>query len=159
MSIFTTILLHTEEPLPVVAERLQHGLDLVESTDDGGRVFLYRVNPSASVRRIGGEIATSIYRSLPGLPEEEYSLLDGYAYAWDVDTDPRGDDVLAATGRALFRDVVAATSWPAALVHNHAHLLAAWSPETGLVEFDPPISTDGDARGRWRAFDVLGRPG
>ena len=48
--------------------------------------------------------------------------------------------------------------WPTLLVRNLGLLVAAYQPDSGLVEFPEGISPDDDDRELWRPFDVLKRP-
>jgi hypothetical protein len=158
VSTYDSILVHADLSLPEISERLESALRLERFVNSQERVFLVRRHPGAGVRELGGELSRSIFRIPPDLPEDEPSVVDGYAYDWQIGTVPRSDDdELISLSRGLFRDLARAVDWPAILVHNNAALLAASSPKTGLVEFEPGVSPDVDNQEQWRAFDVLER--
>jgi hypothetical protein len=158
VSISDQILFSTALGVTEASEQLARRLGLGRAVDEGGRIFVVRESPSGKVRTIGGQFSESIFRNSLEEPPEDWSVMDGYTLAWDIDIRPRlEDDRLHLESRALFRDVAAAVDWPAVLMLNVQWLAAGSTPDTGLIEFDPPISPDGDNRERWAAFDVLGR--
>jgi hypothetical protein len=153
MSTSDNIFVHTDLPVTEAAERVRQALGLRLETDLQGRIFLVRETPGGSVRQLGGQFQENPHRTGDVAPDE-MSVIDGYEYDWNIRSVPGGRDVLDAASPAIFRELAAALPWSMILVRQVDTLLAASSPGTGLVEFEPVISPDGDAVDLWRPFDV-----
>lgn len=156
MSTTDTIFISTDLPLEQVAAVLSEKLNLSKNVDAKDRIFLVRALSEKAGREVGGEIEQNPHLPVPDPQPDEISVIDGYSIAWDVWTLARDEDISRAATRALFLDLTTAfPSWPAILVQNLGLLIAASHPDTGLVEFPPDTSPDGEDRELWRRFDVL----
>ncbi len=150
MSTFEEIFLSTGGENPGhVAAQLAAALGMEITHDTPGRLYVGRTLPDEPDTRIGGEVHTNPYPDPDPLPDE-VSVLDGYDIVYAVwCTNPV---IQQAEASRIFDQITGNLPWPALLTHNANLLHAAWHPETGRRNFDPPISPDVEDRHAWAEY-------